>query len=93
MRAEVDFLVDRADAEFLGMLRRSDGHLVLIDHDRTGIWLLDAGQYLDQCSFTCPVLAYQGVDLATLKGEINILKRLHTQKGLADAFHDHDFVT
>jgi hypothetical protein len=33
------------------------------------------------------------MDLAAIKGEINIFKRLHTQKGLADAFHDYDFVT
>jgi len=63
----------------------------LIDHNRSGIRLLDAGQYLDQCTFTRPILTHQGVDLATIKREIDILKRLHTQKGFADAFHWSQF--
>jgi hypothetical protein len=53
---------------------------------------IDAGQHLHQRRLAGAVLAADGVDLAALDAEIDVLQRLDARKRLGDAAHLEDDV-
>ena len=47
----------------------------------------DAGDDLNECRFSCTVLAEDGMDSAALHIEVGVIKRPYTAVALGDAFH------
>ena len=64
---------------------------LFVEHDLAGIWLINTSEYLDQGGFTCPVLAYQGMHLASPQRKIHIVEGLDTGVVFINAFHAQDF--
>jgi hypothetical protein len=84
--AEIDLLVDRADAELLRLLRGARGDGLAGEQDAAGVRLVEAGQHLDQRGLAGPVLAHQRVHLAGVKAQAHALQRLHAgTEALLDA--------
>ena len=46
--------------------------------------MIGAGQYLDECGFTCAVFTEQGMDFAAFEREIDMVKCGDAQKGFGD---------
>ncbi len=50
--------------------------------------MIDPGQHFHQGGFSRAVFPYQTMDFASFEVKADIVKRLHTREGFADAFHD-----
>ena len=84
---QVELLVDRRDAQGLGILGPPDVHRLPFEEDLAFILGVRAGQDLDQGRLAGPVLAQQGMDLAFPDGEADAFQRLDAGEGFADALH------
>ena len=87
--AEGNFLINRADARVLGILRRADRNrsFVALDKDLTAVLFIDAGKHFDQGGFAGAVFAHQRVDLALSQSKIHILQSLNAGEVFANAAH------
>ena len=79
---KIDFLIDCADANFLGVLRRPDLNNLAIQLDGAGIWVLHSSQNLNQGGFARSILTDQGVDLAEFQRKIDVFQGNDTRKCL-----------
>jgi hypothetical protein len=82
---KIDLLIDGADAKRLCSGDIIGGNLVAFEIDRAPVAAIDAGQDLDQCRFARAVFAKKRMNLALLKGEIDVFKGGYAEKGFADA--------
>ena len=87
VRSEGELLVDRDDAGALGVVgrRKSDRLAEQLDFARIGA--LRAGENLEQRRLAGAVLAQERMDLRRSHFEMDVLKRKHAGKALADAGH------
>ena len=67
-------LVDGRDAEPLRVLGRGDADRLTVDADLAGVLLLDAGHDLDQGRLAGAVFAEEGVDLAAIERQGDVLE-------------------
>ena len=84
---QVEFLIDRRDAQGLGILGAPDFNRLPIEEDLALVLGIGAGQDLDQGRLAGPVLAQQGMHLTFPDGEIHPFQRLDTGEGFANALH------
>ena len=87
---EGELLVDRDDARALGVVRRRKGDRLPEQLDFARIGALRAGQNLEQRRLAGAVLAEKRMDLRRSHFEMDVLKRKHAGKALADAGHLED---
>ena len=89
VRAQGDFLIHRADAVTLCLLRGADadGTFGSVNADFSGVHGVDSGQHLDQRGFSCAVFSHQSVDCPFPQGEVHVVQGFHTGKGFADSTH------
>ena len=87
VRAQVDFLIDRANAELYRMLRRSNLDRGALQLNAALIRVFHAGQDLNQGGLSSPILAHQGVNFPLSQEEVNALKSNDTREGFPNAFH------
>ena len=80
VRQEIDLLIDRADAERLGMHDVAGIDRRAIEAHLPAIPAIGTGQNLDEGGFPRPVLAEQSVDLAGTEIEIDLVQRGHAMK-------------
>ena len=73
---QVDFLINRADANFLGMLRRSHLNSLPSNSMEPESGCSTPVMTLDQCGFSSSILADQGVDLASFQGKSTFSKAM-----------------
>ncbi len=86
-RDEIDFLVDRADAEGLRLAGRADLDRMAVEPDLAPVAAQSAGQDLDQRRLAGAVFAHQRVDFAGFDPKIDPLQRPHAGKRLRDPEH------
>ena len=86
-RDEIDFLVDRADAERARLPRSVDLDGVAVQANFALVPAQGAGHDLDQRRLAGAVLAHQRMDLAGIDPEIDAVERANARKGLGDADH------
>ena len=86
-RYEIDFLIDRSDAERTRLPRSADLDRVAVEANLAPVPAQGAGHDLDQRRLAGAVLAHQRVDLAGIDPEIDALERPNARKGLGDADH------
>ena len=89
LRDQGELLIDDGDARKLAFLDRMELHDLAVQDDvaLVAAILMNARQDLHQRGLSRAVLADKAVDLSALNGEIHVLKRLDTGKGLGDVFH------
>jgi hypothetical protein len=92
VRAQVDFLIDRANSHFLCMERAADDNRPAIEGDRAAVRMVHAGQHLDQRRLACTVFAYQGVDFALCEREVHVLQSMDAWERFRDPGHHDDVV-
>ena len=76
VRAKVDLLEHRGDAQLNRGLRRSGANGLAFEQNFARVHAVDAGQALDQRGFAGAVFAQQGVYLAGAQREIHAIQRL-----------------
>ena len=88
--AEVDLLVDGADAGVLRLPRAAEPLLDAVDRDAARVDVVDAGERLDQRRLTCAVLPHQRMDLAGQQPEVDAVECLDAGEVDGDVPHvDH----
>ena len=87
IRAERDLLIDRADAEFLRILRRIDADDLIRELNDARILRVDAGQHLDQSRFARAVFAHQRMNFTGKQLEADVLQCLNAREGFEDVLH------
>src|ERR1700684_1189537 len=85
--SEGELLVDRDDAGALGVVGRGESHRLTEQLDFARIGALRARQNLEQRRLASPILAQERMDLRRSDFEMDVLKRKHAGKALADASH------
>jgi hypothetical protein len=86
-RDEIDFLIDRADAERAGFARAADLDLAAIETDHALVARERAGHDLDQRRLARAILAHERMDFAGLDAEIDAVQRPNAGEGLRHARH------
>ena len=88
-RDQRKLLMDDDDAKRLGIIDIAEMPLLAVIDDAAVIAAvgINAAQNLHQGRLAGAVLAHQGMDLALSDREIDIVQRLHTGEGFADAAH------
>ena len=92
IRAEIDFLINRTDAEILCLQHRSGLNLRAAEADIAAVRRFDAGQHLDQRRLSRPVLPHKGMNLPRKESDSDVLERNDTWKPLVDALHLEDWL-
>src|SRR3984957_2579506 len=87
---EGELLIDGDDSSALGVVRRRKSDRLPEQLDFARIGALRAGENLKQRRLAGPVLAQERVDLGRSHFEMDVLKRTHAGKALADASHFED---
>ena len=87
VRAEIDLLVDGADAQPLRVERARRLDLVSLEEDAAGVGGVDSSQDLDQGRLPGPVLPHDGMDFAGEQAEVDFRERLDAREALRDALH------
>ena len=85
--AEVDLLIDGADAGVLRLPRAAESLLDAVDGDAARVDVVDTGERLDQRGLAGAVLAHQRVDLAGQQPEVHAVERLDAREVDADVPH------
>lgn len=80
------FLVDEADATFLGVFGRGEFERFVAQDDMPGILSVDAGEDFGERGFSSAVFTGDGVDFSGLEGEFDVLEDLKSGKGEVDSF-------
>jgi len=88
--AKREILVDHLDADVAALVWALEAHRLPGNQDFTGIALIRTGEYLHQRRFAGRVIADQTKNLAGIKSEIDLAKRLYGSEGFFDAPHLHD---
>jgi len=88
--SEGELLVDRDDSSALSVVRRCKSDRLPEQLDFAGVSALRAGQNLEQRRLAGAVLAQERMDLRRSDFEMDVLKREHAGKALADACHLED---
>ena len=84
---QLEVLVDHADAQFLGVLGRIDGHFPAVYKNLTRIRLVDAGEHVHQSGLAGTVLSQQGQNLTGTDLQIDCVVGNHRAEALGDATH------
>jgi hypothetical protein len=79
---DVALLVDDADADLAGRVRRGDGDLVPVEQEASAVGLLDAGEDLDERALARAVLAQQRVHRAGAHPQRGLVQRPHSGERL-----------
>ena len=87
---EGEFLIDRDNADALGVVGRREDDRLAIEFDFARVCAVRAGQDLQQRRLAGAVLAKQGVDLGLAHFEMDVLERKHAGETLADPGHLED---
>ena len=92
IRAEIDFLINRTDAEVLCFKHGRGLNLLAAEANFTAIGCFNARQDLDQGRLPCPILPHQGMHFTGKESDSDILERNDTRKPLVDALHLEDWL-
>jgi hypothetical protein len=87
LRNEAQLLIDRRDAERLGVARRFDGGLAPLDLDGPPVAAVRAAQDLHQRRLARAVFPEQHVHFAMIQRESHPVERDHARKRFADIPH------
>ena len=89
MRHQREFLVDDDDAFLLAVMDAGETALLALVADVAVVAAvrIDAGQHLHQRRLAGAVLADDGVDVAALDHQVDVLQRLDARKRLGDVAH------
>src|SRR6266542_4632787 len=87
MRDEIEFLIDGAYAEGLGMLRILNLYFGAVENDLAGALLIGPAQDFHERGFARSVLAEEDVNFTPLQLKINVVKRHDTGERLPDMAH------
>jgi hypothetical protein len=86
-RDEVEFLVDRRDAQRHRRLRIAEVHLLPAPADRARVGLVRPGEHLDQRGLARAVLTEQAVHLTGADVEVHAVQSADARELLDDAVH------
>ena len=78
-------LIDRRDSQRSGVQRRRDLHALAAKVELALVGQLHPGNRLDECGFSCPVVADQRDDLSGVDLEVDAGESLVRAKSLAEA--------
>ena len=81
---QLEVLMDHADAQPLGVLRRGDDGRLPVHQDLPLVRGVDAGEHVHQRGLARPVLSQEGQDLPLFQGQIHILVGHDAAEGLGD---------
>ena len=84
---ELEMLVDHADAEVEGVLRRADHHVPAVDGDRALVGEVNAGEHIHQRGLAAAVLAEQRQDLAAIDVKPDLVVGHDPAEALGDVAH------
>ena len=87
LRNEVEFLINRADADRLRFPRRIEHHRTFVDEDFPGIAHARAAEDFHQRGFAGTILPQQGVDFSAPQIEAHVVERHDARECFADATH------
>ena len=90
VRGEGELLIDGDDSRALGVVWRCKSDRLPEQLDFAGVSALGAGQNLEQSRLAGAILAKKRMDLRLSHFEMNVFKRKHAGKALADASHLED---
>ena len=92
---QVQFLMDKGDPRFEGLMRRMELNGLAVQLDGSGVRLQHAAQNIHQGAFSGAVFAQQRADFSPFKGKINGFQHIVCAKGLHDSTHGkvHEFTS
>ena len=85
---QLEVLVDHADPQADGLVRRCNLHWLAVNADLPGSWLQHSEQNVHQGRLARAVFPDDGVDLPFQNAEIDVLIGLDSAKLLADPLHN-----
>ena len=84
---QLEVLVDHADAQIEGVLRRADHDVLSVDRDRALVREIDAGEHVHQRGLAAAVFAQQRQDLAAIDIQPDLVVGHRGAEGLGDVAH------
>ena len=92
---QVQFLMDKGDPRFEGLMRRMELNGLAVQLDGSGVRLQHAAQNIHQSAFSGAVFAQQRADFSPVEGKIDGFQHVVCAKGLHDSTHGkvHEFTS